>query len=565
MRGAFITGCHRVGALLALCLLFCLPVVPAHAAMVDLTPCVASVRSGDSAASVLAEAKRFDCISPQSSLQAGDYWVRIDVPLSAHQPGQRPVLRFASVWEDGLALTAIHADGSVRYYNEAEIAERAYMRLGATRAIMLDGQRPAVETLLAKVSGSVIVRGVLQAPQLSTPNEAINYELAMASLYAGFGGLAIAMLVYSIALWRAMREKFLLAYCAMVAAMTVYAFFTSGAVHYVIDGLSGGDRLRITIPLLAISASTALIFIHHFFEASNIPRWLLQVTISHATAMSAFALFYGAVAPNYVATLDQIYLLGFVPVPFIFSAYLWFAWRKKDPFLRYFIVAWSGPAVCVAVRMAHGYGLLPYHILIENSTLIGLAFEALVSSLAIGHRVRLLAQARDRAETAAASALVMADTDPLTGLLNRRAFLRKILDRPNHWTLLLLDVDHFKRVNDSLGHAGGDDAIISIAAVLRSNAPEGAFVARMGGEEFAICCHSMNNAALDPDKLLSDVRSMKLPEGYRVTASVGIANWSVHNENDWKILYRAADMALYRAKSGGRDCYIRHDTERAAA
>ena len=203
--------------------------------------------------------------------------------------------------------------------------------------------------------------------------------------------------------------------------------------------------------------------------------------------------------------------------------------------------------------------------MIENSTLIGLAFEALVSSLAIGYRVRLLAQSRDRAEVAEASAMQMADTDPLTGLLNRRAFLRKLLEHDSHWTLILVDIDHFKRVNDSLGHAGGDDAITSIAGVLRKYTPEGAMVARMGGEEFAISYPAGLPLTPDPERLLSDIRSISLPEGYRITASIGIAARAVADDNDWKILYRAADMALYRAKSNGRDCFMRHEMERVAA
>jgi diguanylate cyclase (GGDEF)-like protein len=131
--------------------------------------------------------------------------------------------------------------------------------------------------------------------------------------------------------------------------------------------------------------------------------------------------------------------------------------------------------------------------------------------------------------------------------------------------LILADIDHFKRVNDSLGHAGGDDAITSIAGVLRKYTPEGAIVARMGGEEFAISYPADLPLTPDPDRLLSDIRSINLPEGYRITASIGIASQKVADENDWKILYRAADMALYRAKSSGRDCFIRSEAQRAAA
>ncbi|MEP7349116.1 MAG: diguanylate cyclase [Sphingorhabdus sp.] len=552
-------------AFLAFCLVLFLPAAPAMAEIANLIPCVTPVRAGDTLPNLLSHPERFDCHTPQSSMKPGDYWVRMEVPASAHQPDQRPILRLASLWDDGFTLTAIHRDGSMISYKPDVGKKTATMRLGATMTVALEPKRPPITTLIARVNGSMIVRGVLLAPQISTPNESIKYELGMSVLYSGFGGLCLTLLVYNIALWRAMREKFLLAYCAMAVAMVTYAFFTSGAVHYMVDGMSGGDRLRITTPLLAITAGSGLIFMRYFFEASSVPPWLAKTTIAHAAAIAVFGLVYAAVAPHYIGLLDQIYLLGFVPIPFLFCAYLWSAWKQKDPFLHYFLIAWSGPMVSVALRMLHSFGILPYNVLIENSSLVGLAFEALVSSLAIGYRVRLLAQARDRAEIAEANALLMADTDPLTGLLNRRAFLRKILDEQSHWTLVLLDIDHFKRVNDTLGHAGGDDAINSISAVMRQNAPAGALVARMGGEEFAISYRSNIFGLFDPDQLLAEIRTIDLPDGYRITASIGVANRAVYDENDWKILYRAADMALYRAKSNGRDCYVRYSAERAAA
>ena len=158
----------------------------------------------------------------------------------------------------------------------------------------------------------------------------------------------------------------------------------------------------------------------------------------------------------------------------------------------------------------------------------------------------------------------MADTDPLTGLLNRRAFLRTLLERNSNWTLLLLDIDHFKRVNDSLGHAGGDEAIVQFARALQTKMPNGALLARMGGEEFAIAYRG-DMMLIEPDELLAEIRSIDLRGGYRITASMGIANRNVASDDDWKILYRAADMALYRAKSDGRDRFIRTRPQAKAA
>lgn len=541
-----------------------LAISPTDASNQYLDACVSAVQPADDLSRIISAPTRFDCDTAQSELAPGDYWVRMDVPLSAQPEGQGIVFRTASLWDEGFEIWAIHSDGHIAHHTPDSRQPINPMRLGATVIVPLGAYSAPVTTLIAKVSKSAAVRGVMLQSQISTSNFAIRFELAMAALYAGFAGICIALLVYNIALWRGMRESFLLAYCAMLTTTLLYGFFTSGAPHFFIDGMSGARRLSITTPLLAFAASTALIFVRHFFESDHIPKWLVRFTYAQAAFISGFAILYAIIAPSHIKLLDAIYVNSFIPIPFTLGAFVWVAWRNKDPFLGYFVLAWSGPTVSAICRMLHAFDILPYHILIENSTLLGLAFEALVSSLAIGYRVTLLGQARDRAEMAEAHAMVMADTDPLTGLLNRRSFLRALLERHSHWTLVLLDVDHFKRVNDSLGHAGGDEAIFLIAGALRRNVPLGALIARLGGEEFAIAYRG-DVPLIDPDEILSNIRQIDLPQGYRITASIGIANRLVGSEHDWKILYRAADMALYQAKSGGRDRYVHMAHKLAAA
>lgn len=564
MRGAINSYGRKMLLCLTLCLSLFLAFSPASASNTKLHSCFSAAHPGDNFRQVLDDTARFDCTSQQSQLAPGSYWIKMTVPASAQPKDKGMVFRTASLWDYGFEIWALHSDGHVRHY--APFTKQAInpMRLGATIVVPLRTHTAPVTTLLAKVQNSGAVRGVMLQSQLSTSDSALTFEMALAVLYAGFVGICIALLVYNLALWRGMREPFLLAYCAMLTATLAYGVATSGAPHYFIDDLAGTDRLRMTIPLLAIAAASALIFIRYFFENDHVPKWLVRITYAQAVLMSGFAILYAIVAPAQIKTIDAIYVAGFIPVPILFCVYVWTAWRHKDKFLGYFLLAWSGPMVSVTCRMLHGLDILPYHILIENSTLFGLAFEALVSSLAIGYRVRLLTQARDRAEVAEGIAMAMADTDPLTGLLNRRSFLRTLLERNSLWTLVLLDVDHFKRVNDSLGHAGGDEALFLIAGELARNVPTGALVARLGGEEFAIAYRG-DIPLVDPDELLSNIRQINLPHGYRITASIGIANRMVSSEHDWKILYRAADMALYQAKSGGRDRCVQLKPKQAAA
>ena len=153
-----------------------------------------------------------------------------------------------------------------------------------------------------------------------------------------------------------------------------------------------------------------------------------------------------------------------------------------------------------------------------------------------------------------------ADTDELTGLLNRRAFNHR-LDVLIHrarltstpLSLVEADIDEFKLINDHYGHGTGDAALIAVANALMQSVREGEFVARMGGEEFAIILPDTD--ALTSLTIAERCRRSVTAEGYEgppLRMSAGVATYPVH-ATDADGLLRAADAALYAAKSAGRN------------
>jgi diguanylate cyclase (GGDEF)-like protein len=159
----------------------------------------------------------------------------------------------------------------------------------------------------------------------------------------------------------------------------------------------------------------------------------------------------------------------------------------------------------------------------------------------------------------------LATTDALTGLLNRRALLdglhRECARSDRHsvpMSLLLLDVDHFKRINDEHGHAAGDAVLQAVARVLTSAARRSDYVARWGGEEFVVALPQTGDAGarIAAERLRRAVASMGVAVGdrgelVRATVSIGAASsgapWSID------ALVAAADEAMYAAKARGRD------------
>lgn len=161
--------------------------------------------------------------------------------------------------------------------------------------------------------------------------------------------------------------------------------------------------------------------------------------------------------------------------------------------------------------------------------------------------------------------LRLARTDPLTGLLNRRAFREEVLrhtDRADREgvpsTLMFVDLDHFKTVNDRLGHETGDQVLVRTATVLRDIVRPADLVARLGGDEFALwlggadhmtAAERAETLRFAVPKALDEITGGTPP---RITLSIGIATRAVRADEDIDGLIRRADEAMYDAKRNGR-------------
>jgi diguanylate cyclase (GGDEF)-like protein len=149
-------------------------------------------------------------------------------------------------------------------------------------------------------------------------------------------------------------------------------------------------------------------------------------------------------------------------------------------------------------------------------------------------------------------------TDPLTGLLNRRAlFEDRAQAVPPNTAILLMDLDHFKAINDKFGHAAGDRVLRVFAEVIFSNIRAHDVAARLGGEEFCILMSSSSpkSAAAVAERVRATLEGLafQTPDGtINATVSVGVAIRSTNPETLQALLNRA-DAALYRAKADGRN------------
>ena len=167
---------------------------------------------------------------------------------------------------------------------------------------------------------------------------------------------------------------------------------------------------------------------------------------------------------------------------------------------------------------------------------------------------------------------LLSHKDPLTGAFNRR-YLSMSLDSEimrharsgEDLSLLMLDIDHFKKINDTYGHHAGDLVLQQVTKKLTEGLREYDLLARYGGEEFVVVLPDTRarEAAMVAQRLLQSIRKLAFPElaGTTVTVSIGVISHSGTKQENAEELLTKADTALYRAKQSGRDRVITYNIE----
>ncbi len=329
------------------------------------------------------------------------------------------------------------------------------------------------------------------------------------------------------------------------------------------SGLRDNHRRSLTRLMFLVSGCSLAVFA--LLQVFNGYPWLALLELC-ASAL----LFYGVVTLKTTRHLQQwiyTYLVAmfsfFIVIMLLPEASISaFVWVLMMPVLAYLLLGKrEGMILSVPFMLVGGavyYVFLGHvgsaHVMIDllNMTLCGALMQVFM------HMYEM------RREEAEQRLVDVAQTDALTGLANRASFqatmARTIAECERSgagFALVLMDIDHFKLVNDTLGHDAGDHVLRNIGLCLTERLRTTDFVGRLGGEEFGLILRDVKPA--DAFELMEELREriarreLQYGEaGIRVTASFGIAHWPEHGR-EAEILYRVADRCLYSGKRAGRN------------
>lgn len=524
-------------------------ILPGRADSGQFRPCIMAARPGDQAMAMFHEINRFDCKARQRGFPVGGAWL-LSPPLRL-LPDRPYVARFNSNWAIDVRLFIRYADGDIRQVGFTHDEAPRYMGVGGRYVLPIPVRDAAPVRLLWRVQQLTTVRGVVTGAEVLDAATLEERTLALSIVYALCAGIALALIVGHLALYVALRARFILIYVGLVAVLLAFLFVSSGAMTIFHPNLNIYLRQHAATLLFASGTILVLLFGRSFFPATIFTPELRRMSNATIAALSVSTLAMLLFSPRQATMLDDIdsclYILVVAIVPVVFLR----ASARRERGMTLFAAAWGLPILLVGLRMMVSLGLMRGSNVYDLVTIGMMTIEALVAAIGIVWRIHRLGLERDEARAREMAARMLADIDPLTGLLNRRAFLARAIGRETDQLLILIDIDHFKAINDEVGHDSGDEVLCHFAEGLRTVAPANALVARLGGEEFALLMPAP--AAMSPMAIHKALRTVRMPFGLTVTCSLGACTGPMVSERAWQAMYRAADRALYDAKAAGRN------------
>ena len=386
----------------------------------------------------------------------------------------------------------------------------------------------------------------------------------------GITGVLLGVCLVALVFWLVLRDRVYLLYAGCMASQLLYVLCAYGEA-YALPGLRwlGGFGAAGIWSVATLSTIVSVCFLLDFGELRARTPSLARVLVwvgCYAPALTLVLL--ASPWPQDKSWFPYIGNALLMLANALAIVCLLLAWRRGGRYAGMMLLAWV-PLVAVstarALQLSSGAALTP---LLEYGLPLVLAFAAVVLMLGMANRMLVFRRERDRAQ-------LEAERDPLTGVLNNAGIKRRLdwalaASDTSHQPLavLFLDLDHFKRINDSHGHAVGDACLGALVRIITAELQYGDQVGRLGGEEFLLVLPGANRRrARDTAENLRRSVELRCRQiagvALEMTISIGVAD-SRPGDTVGDLIARA-DAAMYQAKRAGRNRVVSADALEPAA
>ena len=315
---------------------------------------------------------------------------------------------------------------------------------------------------------------------------------------------------------------------------------------------------------MPFTGTFAILFSIHFLNLKvHTPK---LTTFLYALALIIFFIAFLPFILSYSISIQVGSFVTLFETIILFIIALYLGLFKKNTNALFYFIAWSFFLVGVAVSHLSNIGIVPSTTLTSFASQIGSFFEVLLLSIGLAYYYNRLRKEHLELSNDNHKLRTLSQTDTLTNSYNRRYFYEKVGEyftetkrSKRKAALLMLDLDHFKKVNDQYGHDIGDEVLISFVNICQSVIRKDDILARFGGEEFVIFLPNTDN--LIAFKLAQRIKTklsnyiIIAQDDLKITVSIGIST----NCLEMETLLKESDKALYNAKSSGRNTIMVYD------
>ena len=561
-------GVTALRYLIALLVLVCLSALTVSAqAVSEIGPrtCTLAGQADASPAAILVQRSAFDCGTKKFQKATDHLWIVVDVS-AAEGALAAPVLRARLARQGAISVHVLDADGTLRSNTYPVKVQREHWRSPSAGAFALtDAPTQVPQTLLIGVSQPWDPANWFDLQIMSGATDAAIHDQTR-MLSALFCGLLFAPLMVNFVLFALLRRRFVLFHGGAVTAMLVTQLAWSGLAFDLLPGFDMVQRSVVGHLAISLAISALGMLIHDLCEPEKLGRWgrrALVVACSSNVVITAAVLI---LSPRLPLIGSYLFHAGILLVVATGMTTLTIASVRGSKIAMVQLVGLFTGMLIVMSRSARALGLVEGAPVMDIGMYAALFAEASATAMIVGYKALLLRRERDVALKEHTELRALANTDPLTGLPNRRAFIRAYGEHLENadlqtmrWSLLVLDIDHFKRVNDTLGHDAGDLALRQLSDIIDRTCLNFDLCGRFGGEEFVLLAATLQAEGgwLFADTLRERVATHRFgsrahPIG-RMTISVGLIDLDPALDTSFEACFAAADRALYKAKAAGRN------------
>ena len=512
--------------------------------------CHAGAEIGEDWRVVAADPARWRCDGAGYSLKPDVSLIRYDL-----QNGEQPRSFVAHYGKfERIELIALDRDGTARLRSYPMDAVHR-LNAGPFFSAQLPQVGPQTVAVYAKIERPWIDH-TLAEQHLDDEPLGSGWPIGEVAVLAMICGILLVPLLLNAAFYWALPERYVLWHLVMVGSTLVQAAILTGLSANLV-ALPLSVEVAISDLSFATLSAGALMFLRAFVEPGKLSPALSRAMVVQAPLGIAVAVAVTLLLPAARPVGVLVLHLAMLPGILLLLAAMIDARRRGSRLVLFQIIGWT-PVLIVAIWRIGSFvfSAVPSEAPIAYHA--ALAFEVLVTSVAIISRFAILRRERDQARDRFEQLEGEAGRDPLTGLLNRRGIEARFdeLRRAGFDTLAVVDLDHFKDINDACGHAVGDSVLAATGLALRDDPDLIAW--RLGGEEFLLLLRGRNALARAearrqaiPTRVAALVPGLPGP----VTASMGVVELprGAMLATAYGELYARADRLLYEAKHGGRN------------